>query len=264
MRVLGDGFHDSAPIQVEWTFGVLDVAGVEPLLDTFEALDGDGVDVSRGAVEVLEDEDHIEILQAKLDTFEVGDFDLLKRDHCERWLGQLYQAVGSGLHEDVRAVGNTTKAQVAERYVYGDALVGASACDLVGKVLELLIESYPTSTFLLLLFKFLLIMLSVLALAISRLVELHIGSLSVELNVLRFFLPDHDGIFEMNVNDNDQLVLARLEEQMLDIAEEQIDVVSTMITVSKTILMDLDLARDTLTIHSRTYEHIIKSSWLAI
>lgn len=71
-----------------------------------------------------------------------------------------------------------------------------------------------------------------LPLPISRLVELHVRSFSVELDVLSFFLPYHDGIFEMYMDDDDQFACARLEEEVLHVAEKHIDIVPAVISIS--------------------------------
>ena len=198
----------------------MDVAGVEPFFDAFEGLDGDGVNVGRGAMEVFEDEDHVEVLESELDTFQMGDFDFFKRDDGERRLGQLYQAIGGRLHENVRAVWNTTEPKIAEWNVDGNALIRTSGCDLVGEVLKFFVKSNSTSAFFLLLLEFFLVMRAMFALAISGLVELHVSGFSIELHIFGFFLPDHDRVLEVDVDDDDEFVLAGLEEKMLHVAEE--------------------------------------------
>jgi hypothetical protein len=56
----------------------------------------------------------------------------------------------------------------------------------------------------------------------------------------------------MDVNEDNQLVSTRLEEQMFDIAEEHIHVfVPKWRHVSKTVLMYLDFTRNALTIQRR-------------
>ena len=52
----------------------------------------------------------------------------------------------------------------------------------------------------------------------------------------------------MKVNDDNQLVCTRLEEKVLDVAKENIDIVSAVISVSKTVLMDLYFTRNALAI----------------
>ena len=101
MGVRGDGFHDGGPVEVERALGVGNIDGVEPLFYRFERFYGDGIDVGRGPMEVLEDEDHVEVLEAELYALEVGDFDVFEGNDGEGGFGELDQAVGGGLHEDV-------------------------------------------------------------------------------------------------------------------------------------------------------------------
>jgi len=61
-----------------------------------------------------------------------------------------------------------------------------------------------------------------LALLVSSLVERGIGNFSEELNVLCFLLADDNRTFEVNVNDDDELIVAGLEEEMFDVAEEDV------------------------------------------
>ena len=74
---------------------------------------------------------------------------------------------------------------------------------------------------------------------VTRLVELNIRCLTKELNILHqgqsvysycaedetnvgFLLANHDRSFEMNVNDDEQFMIAWLEEQMFDVAEKYV------------------------------------------
>ena len=65
-------------------------------------------------------------------------------------------------------------------------------------------------------------MVVALSFLVSSLVERSIGDFSEELNVLCFLFADDDGTFEVNVNDDDELVVARLEEEMFDVTEEDV------------------------------------------
>ena len=47
--------------------------------------------------EVLEDEDHIKLLQAKLNTFQRRNLDFAERDDKERRVGKVYEALGRGV-----------------------------------------------------------------------------------------------------------------------------------------------------------------------
>jgi len=64
----------------------------------------------------------------------------------------------------------------------------------------------------------------VLPLPVTRLVKLHFSGFAVKLHVLRLLLADHDGIHEVDVNEDDEFVCAWLEEEMLDVAEQDVHV----------------------------------------
>jgi hypothetical protein len=63
----------------------------------------------------------------------------------------------------------------------------------------------------------------------------------------------------MYVNYYDQLMRTGLEEQVLDVAEEHINIVSSMVFVSQTVLVNLNLTGDTLAVQSRSYEDVIET-----
>jgi hypothetical protein len=63
----------------------------------------------------------------------------------------------------------------------------------------------------------------------------------------------------MNVDDDDEFVLARLEEKMADVREENVDALvgAKWRLVADTILVNLDLAGHSLSFHGRADEDII-------
>lgn len=60
------------------------------------------------------------------------------------------------------------------------------------------------------------------ALLVPSLVERGVGRLAEELDVLGLLLADHDRMLEVHVQDRDELLVTRLEEQVLDVAEEDV------------------------------------------
>lgn len=70
--------------------------------------------MERSLREVLEYENHIELLQAKLDTLERGDLDLRQRDDQEWRVREVHKALGSRLKADVLTDGHTLERQLAE------------------------------------------------------------------------------------------------------------------------------------------------------
>lgn len=95
---------------------------------------------------------------------------------------------------------------------------------------------------------------------------------------MSFLLPYHDRCLEVNVDNDQQLVVAWLEEQVFDIAEQ--DVCSMMFQslrpshhfiwnltdflrahgglVTQTVLVDLDLTRQPLAVQRRSHEYLGK------
>lgn len=94
--------------------------------------------------------------------------------------------------------------------------------NLLGVMLELLVQSLPAFPLLLLQLDFVLIAVSILPLPVSCLVKLDVGSFSVYLDVLGLLLANHNRGLQVHVNDHDHFVVARLEEEVLDVAEEDI------------------------------------------
>lgn len=64
-------------------------------------------------------------------------------------------------------------------------------------------------------------------------------------------------------NDN-EFVGARLEEEVFDIAEENIDFAASMVDVAQTVLMDLDFAGDALAVQCWADEYAVQTIRLAI
>jgi hypothetical protein len=213
-------------------------------------------------VKVLEYEDHIEVLETELDTFQMCHFDVVECDDHEGGFGELDQAICGGLTEDVGSEWDTVEAKFTERNINIDVLILASLSDLLCESLELAIKVSTSSSLFLFLLEFFLVTISEFALSISGLIKLDVGSFSVELDVLGLLLTNQNRILEVNVDDNDQFVLARLEEQMLYVAEENIHSVEGVQwrLISETVLVNLNLSWHTLTIHSRTNEDVVHDS----
>ena len=85
---------------------------------------------------------------------------------------------------------------------------------------------------LLLLFKFFLVTVSVLSLSIPGLIELHVSCLAVELHIFGLLFPNHDWVFEVDMYDDYQFMLRGLKEQMLYIAEQDINYIAPVVMIS--------------------------------
>ena len=68
------------------------------------------------------------------------------------------------------------------------------------------------------------------------------------------------------MDDDDQLVLARLEEQVLDVGEEDVDAVGWVERggVAEAVLMDLDFAGDALAVHGWADKDVVHHWWTAV
>src|SRR5687768_244360 len=176
--------------------------------------------MERWPCEVLEDKDHIKVLQTELHTFQMSHLDFIDCDHHEWGLHNLDETVSRGLDEHVAPVGYTMETEVANRHVHLNTLVATSLSNLLSEALEQPVELCSATTLLLLGFKLVFIAVAILALPVTRLIELNVRCFAVELDILcLLFVADNDWVFEMDVDDNNQLMLARLEEQVLDIRE---------------------------------------------
>jgi hypothetical protein len=127
------------------------------------------------------------------------------------------------LAENARTEWDTIESKLAERNIDIDVIVLACFSDLLCEGFELSIEVSTTSSFLLLSLEFFFVAISILPLPVSGLVELDVGSFSIELNILCLLLADQNWVLQMDMDDDYQFMLARLEEEMLDVAEENID-----------------------------------------
>jgi hypothetical protein len=133
----------------------------------------------------------------------MGNFNLIESDDHERRLGELNKSIRSRLDQNIGAIGHTSETNFTERNININALILAGIRDLLSKGLELAVQGSPSASLFLLGFEFLLVAVAVLAAAISRLIELHLGSFAVELNIARLSLSNHDGCFEVHVDHDD-------------------------------------------------------------
>ena len=188
-------------------------------------------------------------------------FDVFQSNDHEGRLGELDETVRSRLAEDIAAERDTIKAQITLRHIDFNALVLAGICNLLRKALEVTVQLCSPPTFLLLGFELIFVTIAILPLAIASLVELDVGCFPVELNILGLLLVAHDdGIFEMYVDDDNELMLARLEEEVFDVGEKDVGplVRTKRGLVPDTILVDLNLSRHSLALHGGANEDIVK------
>ena len=73
---------------------------------------------------VLEDEDHIELLEAELNTFQRGNLDVSQGDYEERRIGQVDQTFRSWLQANVLTDRNTLERKLTEGYVDFESISG--------------------------------------------------------------------------------------------------------------------------------------------
>ena len=69
----------------------------------------------------------------------------------------------------------------------------------------------------------------------------------------------------MHVNDDDQFMLARLEEKVLNVGKQDVDALATMtVSIAQTILMHFNTSRDTFAIESWAHENHVKNIRFAV
>ena len=73
---------------------------------------------------VLEDEDHIELLEAELNTLQRGNLDVSQGDYEERRIGQVDQTFRSWLQANVLTNRNTLERKLTEGYVDFESISG--------------------------------------------------------------------------------------------------------------------------------------------
>jgi hypothetical protein len=122
------------------------------------------------------------------------------------------------LDEDVTAEGHTVEPQISDGHIDLDILATAGLGNLLGKALEKSIQLGTAATFFLFGLKLVFVSIAVFSFSVSSLVKLNVSRFTIELHVLGLLLVAHDdGIFQMNVNNDNQLMLTRLEEKVFDI-----------------------------------------------
>jgi hypothetical protein len=229
-------------------------------------LNGDGVDALHGR-EVLEDDGHVEVLDAELDSLKADDFDVIDVNDEEGELGDGDQAVLGGSHLHHTLVRAAIEIQIFNRYVKLDGLRATLGLPL-GLLLDELHEvSEPVVQLdaLLPLALFLLELVHVCEALPRDLVVKVIGRdarLLEELDILELLSADEDGGLEVEVDDHDQLIIpARLEEGMLDIRERNVYDVILLRDKSDTILMNLKVAHgllsDNVGTNDKVLEHLL-------
>ena len=119
-----------------WIMVFMMVAQFRLVFDAVECFNRDGVNVCWSAHKVFENDDHVEVFQAKLDTLEMHDLDIGECDHHERRLGELRKAVGRRLNHDRPAIRHTVEAKIAEWHVDRDAFAFASIAILSAEFLN--------------------------------------------------------------------------------------------------------------------------------
>lgn len=121
-------------------------------------------------------------------------------DHKRR-LDNLNEAVRGRLHKDIASEWHTMETKVTNRHVHLDTFVATSLGNLLSKALEQSIQLGSATSFLLFCLELVLVTITVLSLAVTRLIELNVCGFSIELNILRLLLvANNDRILEMNVN----------------------------------------------------------------
>lgn len=190
----------------------------------------------------------------------MNNLNVIERDDQKRALGQLHNAVCRGLHVNVRPAWHAEESQIADWNVKLQIVAAAGVFDLLCERQEQLVEFSTAASLLLFLLEFLFVTVAMFPLPIAGFIELHVGGLAIELHVLGLLLANHDWVDEVQMDDDDQLVLAWLEEQVLDVVEQQVDLRPiAAVDVPYTVLVDLHRARNSLAVQRRTQEYVIQN-----
>ena len=68
----------------------------------------------------------------------------------------------------------------------------------------------------------------------------------------------------MDMDDDNEFMRAWLEKQMLGVTEENVDLLTTVVPIPYTILMNVYLTGNAFTVHRGPNKDIVESSWLAV
>ena len=166
------------------------------------------------------------------------------------------KTVSCGLKQYTCARRYTGKAKIAVRDIHLQTTIrgiGNAVC----KVLEFLVELMATAALLLLEFDLVFVASAVAALAVTSFVKLHIRRFTVELDITRLALANEHRGFEMEMDDGNQLVIARLVEEVLDVIERDIDllVLAQRRHEPQTVLVDCKVSRQALTLEGWPGKH---------
>lgn len=99
------------------------------LADRVKLVRRNRVDVDRRSCKVLEDQNHIKVLQPVLHTLQVRHFNLVERQNKEWWLSKEHERVCGRLKEDVGSERNTLESELAEGNVNVDPTIRLHVID---------------------------------------------------------------------------------------------------------------------------------------
>jgi hypothetical protein len=154
---------------------------------------------------------------------------------------------------------HTVETKVSEWHVDTQILIATCILDLLGKIREQLVQLCAASAFFLFSLEFVFIAHAVLALAVARLVELHVCGFAIELDILRLSLANHNWIDKVDMDNDDEFLLRRLEEKMSYIVEQNIDrLLVHPVNVPNTVLVDFDMTGNSLSVKSRPNEEHVE------
>ena len=153
-------------------------------------------------------------------------------DDEDRLIRQVDEAVGRRLQQDVASVRHTVESEFPEGDIDLELVILrlGRLLDLAGETLEFPVQQLSSTSILLLLLNLVVIAVSSLTLLVTRLVVHGVTGFSDKLDVLGLFLAiQQDWGFEMDVDNGVEFVVAWLEEEVLDVAKQDV----CMCTVSE-------------------------------
>ena len=161
--------------------------------------------------------------------------DLIESEHERRHLAHVDETRARRLQHDHAAEGRAVEAEVAERLLERD-LVVRQRLDLLDERLEGHVELASHLALALLGDE----VVAVAALVVLAQVGDELAHLGVELQVEVLLLAEHDGVLEVKVKQDDDLVVARLEDGALDVVVEHFDLVAAQRRVEEAVGVRLE------------------------
>lgn len=155
----------------------------------------------------------------------MNDFHFRQGDDKDGLIRQVDEAVGRRLKQDVASVRHTVESEFPKGNIDLELVILrlGRLLDLARETLEFPVQQLSSTSILLLLLNLVVIAVSSFTLLVTRLVVHGVTGFSDKLDILGLFLAiQQDWGFEVDVNNGVEFIVAWLEEEMLDVAEQNV------------------------------------------